>query len=329
MVYIFKELGLEELSRNFDASQNGLNVANPFIHPGWQSVWQKCFSPSDRQICGLVTSETETIGLIALRINNGVARFIADGSVFDYLDFMVKPGHQLGYFELLMKLLKQKQVEILELESLTSRSEAYNYLLPMAKEKGFQIICEQADVSPLLDLPADFDKYMSMLEPHQRHELKRKLRRLDEALTPRLEINANPESVEILLEQMEQSHPEKALFLSPEMRCYFRQLAHWLAGQGYLRLVFLKTADTTLASLFCFDYNNIRYLYNSGYRPEYSHLSVGVLSKMLAIKDAIEKGYDAFDFLRGEEKYKFHLGGKSQPVYKCQINLNNQVQTVG
>ncbi len=325
MVYVFKELSLEELSSDFASGQNGLNFVYPFLHPGWQSVWQKCFSPPGRQVCGLVTLGSETVGLIALRIDSGVARFIADGNVFDYLDFAVKPGHQAGYFELLLKLLKQNQVEVLELEGLTARSQAYDGLLPLAKEKGILVVCEQSDVSPLLELPADFEKYLAGLEKHQRHELKRKLRRLEETLTPRLEVVTSPGDIDILLDQMELSHPEKAIFLNPEMRCYFKQLADWLGSQGYLRLVFLKTGETVLASLFCFDYNNIRYLYNSGYNPEYSHLSVGVLSKMLAIKDSIEKGYDAFDFLRGEEKYKFHLGGKSQPVYRCRITLDSQV----
>ncbi|ACZ61999.1 GNAT family N-acetyltransferase [Dehalococcoides mccartyi] len=329
MVYIFKKIELGELSRDFDTVSQGVNITYPFIHPGWQYLWQDCFLPSGRQVCGLVNDGDETIGLVALSINNGIARFIADGSVFDYLDFVVKPGHQSGYFELLLKLLQQNQVETLELEALTARSEAYNYLLPLAKKKGFQVICEQADVSPLLELPNDFEIYLAQLEKHQRHELKRKLRRLEEVLTPGLEIETNSENIDILLDQMEESHPEKALFLSSEMRCYFKSLAKWLGSQGYLRLAFLKAGDTVLASLFCFDYNNIRYLYNSGYSVEYSHLSVGVLSKVLAVKDAIEKGCDAFDFLRGEEKYKFHLGGKSQPVHKCRIILDSKVQNIG
>jgi CelD/BcsL family acetyltransferase involved in cellulose biosynthesis len=69
----------------------------------------------------------------------------------------------------------------------------------------------------------------------------------------------------------------------------------------------------------CFEYNDCIYLYNSGYDPRYTSLSAGLLSKVLAIKDSIERGVKRFDFLKGAETYKYHLGGKEVPLYRCQI----------
>jgi CelD/BcsL family acetyltransferase involved in cellulose biosynthesis len=71
----------------------------------------------------------------------------------------------------------------------------------------------------------------------------------------------------------------------------------------------------------CFDYRNNIYLYNSGYNPEYSWLSAGILSKALCIKDSIEKGRKRFDFLKGDEVYKYHLGGQELPLYRYTILL--------
>jgi len=83
-----------------------------------------------------------------------------------------------------------------------------------------------------------------------------------------------------------------------------------MAGAGLLKLGTLALDGKQVAQLICFDYNNCIYLYNSGYNPDYVSLSVGLLSKALAIKDAIEKGKKKFDFLKGAEVYKYHLGGK-------------------
>jgi len=63
------------------------------------------------------------------------------------------------------------------------------------------------------------------------------------------------------------------------------------------------------------------YLYNSAYDPEYSYLSVGILSKALYIKDSIQRGKKRFDFLKGSEHYKYHLGGREVPLYNCQITF--------
>ena len=74
-----------------------------------------------------------------------------------------------------------------------------------------------------------------------------------------------------------------------------------------------------MASCICFDYADTYLLYNSGYDPEYSSLSVGLLNKAFCIKEAIEVGRDTFDFLRGTERYKYDLGGKNSSVYQMVI----------
>jgi CelD/BcsL family acetyltransferase involved in cellulose biosynthesis len=69
----------------------------------------------------------------------------------------------------------------------------------------------------------------------------------------------------------------------------------------------------------CFDYNNDIYLYNSAYDPAYSSLSVSLLLKVFNIRDAVEHGKKRFDFLSGDEPYKYDLGGHDVPLYQCLI----------
>ena len=71
----------------------------------------------------------------------------------------------------------------------------------------------------------------------------------------------------------------------------------------------------------CFDYRSTRYLYNSGYDPRYRQLSVGLVSKILSIRDAVEQGLSRFDFLKGAEIYKQRLGGMAQDIYRCSVHL--------
>ena len=56
---------------------------------------------------------------------------------------------------------------------------------------------------------------------------------------------------------------------------------------------------------------------------QYSSLSIGLISKILCIKDSIQRGRRKFDFLKGAEEYKYRLGGKEISRYDCQIFLSD------
>jgi CelD/BcsL family acetyltransferase involved in cellulose biosynthesis len=71
-----------------------------------------------------------------------------------------------------------------------------------------------------------------------------------------------------------------------------------------------------VATSLCFDYTFSRLLYNSGYNPEYSYYSVGLMLNALSLQEAIERGLGYFDFLRGPEPYKRRLGGESRNLYR-------------
>lgn len=99
-------------------------------------------------------------------------------------------------------------------------------------------------------------------------------------------------------------------------------MAEVQAGEGNLGLAFLTLGGRKVAGILYFDYNNCRYLYNSGYDPSYKSLSIGLLSKVLCIKDAIEKGKKVFDFLKGSEVYKSRLGGERINLLACDLWLS-------
>ena len=100
---------------------------------------------------------------------------------------------------------------------------------------------------------------------------------------------------------------------------FFRSLAKAMAQARLLRFGILELESLPIAAVLCFDYNNRVYLYNSGYDPQYGSLSAGLISKILSIKDSIERGRDKYDFLRGAENYKYRLGGREIPLHGCRI----------
>jgi CelD/BcsL family acetyltransferase involved in cellulose biosynthesis len=92
-----------------------------------------------------------------------------------------------------------------------------------------------------------------------------------------------------------------------------------MAQLGLLKLFFMEIDGRPVATSLCFDYARTRLLYNSGYDPELSYYSVGLLLHAMCVKDAIEQGIEYFDFLRGPEPYKAHLGGHQKSLYRMVV----------
>jgi CelD/BcsL family acetyltransferase involved in cellulose biosynthesis len=105
------------------------------------------------------------------------------------------------------------------------------------------------------------------------------------------------------------------------MQAFFIDMAQAVAGYGALRLGLLEMGTRPVAAVLCFDYNNGVYLYNSGYDPSYARLSAGLISKLEAIRWAIQQKKRVFDFLKGAEVYKERLGGMRLSLSSCRFSL--------
>ena len=127
--------------------------------------------------------------------------------------------------------------------------------------------------------------------------------------------------MDTFLKMFTESRGDKATFLTARMESFFRSLADTMAEAGVLKLGILELDTLPTAMIMYFDYNDYVYLYNSGYNSQYNSLSVGLLSKVLCIKESIQEGKKRFDFLKGAETYKYHLGGGEVPLYSCQITI--------
>jgi len=266
------------------------------------------------------------MGIAPLLVKGEKASFIGSADVCDYLDFVVAPGREQDFFDVLLEHLRQKGISRLDLSSLRPDSTAATDLVGMAGNRGYEVSCKPEDVSFELDLPSTWDEYLEMLTAKQRHEVRRKLRRLWQAgdVNYRLvdDSKAVPRILDIFLKLFRKSSEDKAAFMTPRMESFFTSLAETMGEAGLLNFGILEFNASPVAALMYLDYNDNVYLYNSGYDPKYGSLSVGLLSKVLCIKDSIERGKKRFDFLKGREAYKYRLGGREVPIYNCQIVLN-------
>ena len=325
MAYTVTQETLETLHSLWVDGDHPLEWNCLFVLPAWLKVWWSVFSNESSPYLTAVRDREKLIGVAPLLLKGEEARFMGDPDVCDYQDFIIAPGRGRDFFENLISHLRQQGIGRLDLNAVRADSKVLSELLAMAKSLNIEVSCDPEDVTLELDLPSSWDEYLAKLTGKQRHEVRRKLRRLKEAA----EINYRVvEDFQEVMSEMETflalfglSRSDKAAFMTTQMATYFRSLAETTAKANLLKLSFLDLDGIPAAAVMCFDYNSTTYLYNNGYDGQFSSLSVGLLSKVLTIKESIRRGKKKYDFLKGTEEYKHRLGGKPIPLYRCRVKL--------
>lgn len=296
-----------------------------FVLPPWLDVWRRAFAPEANLHIAVVRCDATVIGVAPLLVSDDTASFIGSPDVCDYADFIVAPGMEQGFCEALLDDLRSRGIRRLDLGTLRPESIVMRCLIGAAGGRGYEAICQEDEVSLERDLPATWEEYLRLLNTKQRHEIRRKLRRLEGAgeVSYRFVTDPGdvPEFVDTFMALFAESRDEKAAFMTPERIGFFNTMSTVMAEADLLRSGVLELDGVAVAAIIAFDYNDIVYLYNSAFDPEHSSLSVGVLSKALFIKDSIERGRKRFDFLKGNEHYKYHLGGQEVQLYRCRITI--------
>ncbi|MFC2020554.1 GNAT family N-acetyltransferase [Chloroflexota bacterium] len=325
MSYTITQETLDDLDSYRDRPEYGLEWSSVFVLPVWMKVWWQEFKPEGNLYLGAVRRDEKIIGIAPLLVKEETVSFIGSVDVCDYLDFIITPGEETAFFSALLNDLKQKDISCLALRALRPDSTVLTNLVDIARDQGHEVLCQPEDVSVELDLPSTWEEYLEALATKQRHEVRRKLRRLLEAGKVNFHTIEDSAAVnngmDTFLKLFSESRSDKANFLTSQKESFFRALADTMTEGGLLRLGILELDALPTAMIMYFDYNDCTYLYNSGYDPQYNSLSVGLLSKVLCIKESIQEGKKKFDFLKGNEAYKYHLGGREVPLYNCQITI--------
>ncbi len=297
-----------------------------FVSPIWLEVWWNVFGDDSELYLNSIREDENLTGIAPLMVKDGAASIIGSVDVCDYLDFIVVPGRSQVFFNTLLDDLKQKGISQLKLESLRPDSNILSDFADIALNRGCEVTITPSDVTVEMELPATWDEYLMMLNTKQRHEVRRKLRRLEEAGRFEYSSVSDNESVtealDTFLRMFTESREDKADFLTEKRESFFRSMTEAMSNAGIIKLGTLEIEGVPAAMIMYFDYNDSIYLYNSGFEKEYISLSAGLLSKVLCIKESIESGKKVFDFLKGDEVYKSRLGGIEKQLSDCRITIN-------
>ena len=339
---------LYEDERGFDALKDEWNdlltrsrFNTVFLTWEWQTTWWAHLGRSRGPLRILAVRDAGRLIAILPLYNQEdgghVIQVVGCIEVSDYLDLIIEAGREEEVYAGFLEWLAGPDAppwDMVDLCNQPGGSLSHTVFPQMAEARGYNVEVFQEDVCPVIALPAGepagdpaaaWDAYLETLDKKERHEIRRKLRRVEretpEAVIRFIDGGADlPAAVDTFIALHRNSRADKHAFMTPQMEAYFRAIAEALAQKGWLQLSFLEIEGQAVAAYFCFDYENAILVYNSGYDPTgVPQLSPGWVLLARVIQRAIELGRARFDFLQGDEDYKHRFGGVDEPVFRTML----------
>lgn len=327
------EAGFEALRSEWNELVRRSPTDTLFLTWEWQSLWWQAYHPGELLIATIRDDNGTLVGIAPWFIDTTapderVVRGIGCIDVTDYVDIIFDPAHGEAVMAALADLLVERASSYtrVNLCNLRDASPTLPGLCTALDRSGFQTETEQQEVCPVIPLNRTFEQYIESLDKKNRHELRRKMRIAEGNRDLSTKIVGPDDDLEAYTAQfmklMADSTEEKAAFLqNPQHVTFFQSILPVMMKNGWLQLAFLYYGETPIAAYVNFIYNGRVMVYNSGLSLAHGHLGPGIVLIVNLIRHACNCGYNAFDFLRGNEEYKFRLGGIPEPVHMLKARL--------
>lgn len=319
----------------------------PFLRAEYMQAWWAHLGGGEWPTAELlvVTARAdsgELLGVAPLfgsRNRDGRPAVLLIGSIeiSDYLDFIVARPQAEAFCAAVLERLTEPDVpdwEVVDLYNLPASSPTRAAVGRAAAAHGWPATERTLEPVPAITFPGDFDTYLAtMVDKKERQEIKRKIRRAEggeEKVTWRIVQSAENIETEIAaFVNMMALNPDKARFLTPAMRAQFFDTARAAATHGWLHLAFLEVNGDRAAAYLSFDFARRLWVYNSAIDQRFNALSPGWVLLGYLLKWCIENKHQAFDFMRGDEDYKFRFGAVAGKIYRVQVSRRLSQENLG
>jgi CelD/BcsL family acetyltransferase involved in cellulose biosynthesis len=301
-----------------------------FLTWEWQSTWWQHLGTGELRIVALRGEDGMLLGLAPLFEEKTPAgpslSLVGCIDVSDYLDLIVDRDHADQVYEAFLNAVTAPDFAWgggLHLCTVPESSPTNDRLAALAQARGLTVTRQLHDVCPVIDLPASWDAYLETLGKKDRHEVRRKLRRVEETNHRWYAVDdtmSMEQAIADFVDLHRKSRPDKHLFMDARMQGFFLDVARRLQPNGWLELDFLEIDGVRAATVLNFVYQDQVLVYNSGYDPiKYGQYSPGVVLFACSIRDAIANRRRRYDFLRGNEEYKYRFGARDTQVFEVHI----------
>jgi CelD/BcsL family acetyltransferase involved in cellulose biosynthesis len=282
--------------------------AAPFLRPGWFTAWWGAFGAGRPEIVALRRPGGPLAALIPLRRRLGRVLSSSNWHTPQYGMLAADPGSAAA---LATTLFERRPFE-LSLGFVDGAAPEVDLYRAAAAAAGYRVLERTMQRSPYVVTTGSWETFaQERLSRNRRSQLGRARRRLEGEGRVELELADGRERLEEVLEEAFRIEASgwkgtngTAITSRPDTRRFYRDVARWAAGEGWLRVAFLRLDGQAMAMMYLLETDRTLYYLKGGYDPGFERFSPGVVLLGSVIEHAFRSDIDRVELLGGDERYK-------------------------
>jgi CelD/BcsL family acetyltransferase involved in cellulose biosynthesis len=309
---------LGALREEWDALLSRCERATIYQTWEWNEAWWRAFGARKRLRLLLVRDKGALIGLAPLYVSRHLGTplrrlaFLGTG-VTDYMDVLAPEERAPEVCSALLRyVVSSLHFDMADFQQMHPAAHLRETAARLSHEAPGTAALVEQEPCPAVALPATWEEYAARLGKKMRSNvsyydrlLPKTFERAEIRLTETGELSAAMDALFELHQKRWNARLLPGVLGGQRVQAFHRLVAQRFQARGWLRLHVTQVEDRTVAALYCFRFRDRYYYYLGGFAPELSRYSLGTVLTAHAMRQAIGEGCATFDFLRGNEAYKY------------------------
>jgi CelD/BcsL family acetyltransferase involved in cellulose biosynthesis len=303
-----------------------VSTRNAFVSPEWFAAWTRHHGAGAEVRVVVVRGDAdEIVGVLPVSLRGRALR-VAGSELADHAELLARPSDQVAVARAagaaLAAAYPNAHLRLLRVDQGAPWVEALG--------SGWAARLTRArfreDVLPHLPLPGSWDEFLAGRSRNFRNQVGRKERNLVKhhgAVFRRTEdpadLDADMKRFFALHEGRWSGDDATSSLLAPRVQLMHTDFATAALDRGWLRLWFLEAGGQEVATIYGWTVGGRACYFNAGWDPRWSGESVGLVLLAHAVRSAIEEGASDYDFLLGDEQYKYRFATEERAVESLQL----------
>lgn len=332
----------DSVKRNWNSVYAADPDANLFLSWDWMSKWlQEDMGNWLILAAKLGSGKSDYVAFFPLRLKARASKsggfytelLMAGGNFADYTGAIFRPEHADAAIEAFARHIKSMHWGLVRFGRLRMSEERHARLVRQFPPAKFEILLNYPmidssgvdnSICPYVPLPGSWESYLCRLSANTRQQLRRQLRKVDQ--DPELRITRTNRdnlqgSIEILVEFWTHRWAERKGKELGNMREVLRVMLRHYFDLGILYMPVLWQGERPIgvhASLIDAEKRAMHFFV--GARDDnFANPKPGLILHANSIRYAIESGLTTYDFMRGNESYKYSFGAIERRIHNTII----------
>ena len=278
----------------------------PWMRPGWIAAWRWAFGRGHLELLA-VRRAGRLVGMLPLERRPGRIGSATNPQTPGFCLLAEDDAVRRALADALMR----RRVRQVTLRYLPADGAGLAECREAARAAGRLLLTRPMLHSPYVPIEGDWAAYAHVVSPRRLGDLHRRRRRLERLGRLSVDVQDGRERLDQLLDEgwrVESSgwkgQRGTAVASRADMRRFYRVVARWAAGRGWLRLAFLRLDGHPLAFDFCIEENGVHYLLKTGYDEGWRRHAPGMLLRQAMLVRAFDLGLDRYELLGADEPWK-------------------------